>query len=444
MNRALTILLVLLAAAAAVFLFVFEPRLKSTREHEATKDYVLNFDPSAIRGIRIASGDDGFELEIRDGSWRIGPKPKDFASPQKVAELLKAAGSLRVHDVIPAGQAGDLDDFGLEKPRSQLDLVGDGQETVYFGKEAAGEGRIYVRRGDSNDVFIVGDELQRLAFRSPQEFRDPRLTNLSADRIDRFSIRRGTVELALERGGRGWEIVRPLHAKADDSAVDKLLDSLLALKIEAFVADDVNDLSAHGSAEPRAELTLHVDGESRPLALRIGTDVEGGKVLAQYTARDSVYHLPAKAWTLLQATPEALRDRRVAILNIDTVDAIRFDDGKKQTLYERAGDGWKSNGETLTDEEIEQRAGLLASARATEYLPLTEENLRKTGLDKPAMRIFFDAWLSENTPETTAGRHPVLALAVGRQESGKTYVRVNDDPEICVVPSVVPGEALKR
>ncbi|MGH8047491.1 MAG: DUF4340 domain-containing protein [Chthoniobacterales bacterium] len=442
MNRALTILLVLLTAGVAVFLFVFEPRLKNTREHEADREFVLHFDPTSIRGIRIASGDDEFEISLRDDAWRIGPKPKDFASLQKVSELLKAAGNLRVFDVIPANDMGgrNLDDFGLDNPKSHLDLVGDGEATVYFGKEAAGDGRVFVRRGDSNDIYIVSDELQGLAFRNPQDFRDRRLTNLTPDRIDKFTIKRGAGEIALERGGHGWEVVRPLRARADDAAVEKLLNEMLGMRIEAFVADEANDLSAFGLAEPRAELILNVDGSDRPLALRIGTPVAGKKVLAQYTARDSVYHLPERAWTALQIAPEALRDRRVAELNMDTVDAIRFNDGKKETLYERSGDGWKSGDRKLTDEEVSRQAGMLADAKVIEYLPLTDENLSKSGLDKPVTKIFFDAWLSENTPETTAGRHPVLVLSVGKQEAGKAYVRVNDDPEICVIPSVASGE----
>jgi hypothetical protein len=439
-NRAITILLVLLAAAAAVFIFVFEPRLKSTREHEATRDFVLNFDPSSIRGIRITAGDDDFELSLQDDSWRVGPKPKDYASLQKITELLKAAGNMRVFDVIPEKQMGghDLDDFGLDKPKSHLDLIGDGEESVYFGKEAAGDGRVYVRRGDSNDIFIVSDELQRLAFRDPKEFRDRRLTNLTPDRIDKFTIKRGAGELSLERGGHGWEIVRPLRARADGPAVEKLLNELLGLQIQGFVADEANDLSAYGLSEPRAELILNVDGEVRPLALRIGSAVDGKKIVAQYTGRDSVYHLPERAWTGLQIGPDALRDRRVADLNIDTVDAIRFDDGAKEKVFERDGAGWKSSGEKLSDEQVARQAGMLTGAKVIEYLPLTDENLKKSGLDKPVVKIFFDAWLSENTPETTAGRHPVLVLSIGKQEGGKAWLRVNDDPEICVVPSVQP------
>ncbi len=80
---------------------------------------------------------------------------------------------------------------------------------------------------------------------------------------------------------------------------------------------------------------------------------------------------------------------------------------------------------------------MLTEAKVLEYLPLTTENLRKSGLDHPVGTIAFDAWLSENTPETTAGRHPVVTFAIGRRDGDKAYLRVDENPEICVIPASV-------
>jgi hypothetical protein len=441
MSRVGTILLVLLAAAAAVFLFVVEPHWKSTREIAETRDRVLHFDPASVQGIRVATGDDGYELSRREDGWWIGPKPKDVASAKMVGQLLEAAATLRVFDVIQASElrdGRDLDDYGLEKPKSQLDLVGDGEPALYFGKEAAGEGRIYVRKSNSGDVYVVSDELQRLAFRNAQDFRERRLTNLTPDRIDKFAIKRGGGEIALERGAHGWEIVRPLSARADDAVVEKLLGQLLGLQILDFVADDSDDLRSYSPGGPRAELVLQVEDNPRPIALRIGPDADANgtkAVLAQFTARDSIYHLPAKAWTLLQLNPDDLRDRRLLDLNLDTVDAIRLRDGAKERTIQRDGDDWKSAGRPLKDEVVERVVRNLASAKVLRYLPLTEENLRKTGLEKPMREIAFDAWLSENTPETTAGRRPVVTISVGTPMKDGIPVRIDDAPEICVIPS---------
>ncbi len=441
MTRLGTILLLVLALAAAAFLWLVEPRWKSTREEEASRGTVLRLDPAAIRGIRVVAGNDGFELTRKENGWWIGPKPRDLASVEEVAKLLNAATSLEVSDHIRAEDlrgSRALDDYGLETPRSQIDFVGDGQATLYFGKDAAADGRIYVRRADSRDVYVVSDELQRLAFRNAQEFRERRLTNLAPDDIEKFTIKRAGGEITLEHGAHGWEIARPFRARADDAAVEKLLKELLGLKILDFVADESDDLSAYGLGEPRAEWIFQVENEARPIALRVGADVNrtGDKaLLAQLTARDSVYHLPESAWSLAQTSPDDLRDRHLVALNLDTVDAIRVSDGAKNLTLQRSGEAWQADGRTVPADAVKRLADALSGARVNSYLPLTSENLHQTGLDQPQAEIHFDAWLSENTPEETSGRHPIATLTVGRRDGEKLYVRVGENPEICVVPA---------
>jgi hypothetical protein len=441
MSRLGTILLLVLAVAAAAFLWLVEPRWKSTREEETTRGTVLNLDPGAIRGIRVTTGNDGFDLTLKENSWWIGPKPKDVASPQEVAKLLNAAANLQASDHIRAENlhgAHALDDYGLENPRSQIDFTGSGKTTLYFGKDAAADGRIYVRRADSRDVYVVSDELQRLAFRNAQDFRDRRLTNLAPDDIEKFTIKRAGGEIALEHGAHGWEIVRPFHARADDDAVEKLLKGVLGLGIIDFVADESDDLSAYGLGEPRVEWIFQVENEARPVALRVGGEASqsGGKaVLAQLTSRDSVYHLPESAWTLAQTSPDDLRDRHLLELNLDTVDAIRIRDGAKNLTLKRNGDNWQLDGHDTPADAVQRLADALSGARVLSYLPLTAENLRQTGLDQPQAEIHFDAWLSENTPEETSGRHPIATVTLGHQDGDRVYVRVDENPEICVVPA---------
>lgn len=448
MSRLGTILLLVLALATAAFLWLGAPRWKSTREEETTRGTVLNLDPSAIRGIRVTTGNDGFDLTLKENGWWIGPKPKDVASPQEVAKLLNAAANLQASDHIRAEDLRGthaLDDYGLENPRSQIDFTGNGMTTLYFGKDAAADGRIYVRRADSRDVYVVSDELQRLAFRNAQDFRDRRLTSLAPDDIEKFTIKRAGGEIALEHGAHGWEIVRPFHARADDEAVEKLLKGVLGLGIIDFVADESDDLSAYGLGEPRAEWIFQVENEARPVALRVGGEAaqSGGKaVLAQLTSRDSVYHLPGSAWTLAQTSPDDLRDRHLLELNLDTVDAIRIRDGAKNLTVKRTGDNWQLDGRDTPADAVQRLADALSSARVLSYLPLTPENLRQTGLDQPQAEIHFDAWLSENTPEETSGRHPIAAITVGRQDGDRVYVRVDENPEICVVP-VAAVDALR-
>lgn len=441
MSRFWTIFLVLLALGAAAFLFLVEPGWESTREHLATRDVVLTVDPLSIRAIRVISGDDGFELERKDDGWHVGPKPKDLASPDAVARLLAATSALRVYDAVRADEVQSgrrLDDFGLEKPRSRIEVEADRKTTIFFGKDAAGDNRIYVRRDGSDDVYVVDDALQRLAFRNADDFRDRRLSAIAPDRVDRFSIKRDDGEIALERGSRGWNLVKPLRARADSAAVDRLLGEMLGLPILKFVADESNDLGAFG-ARPRAEIVFQLDDEERPVALRLaGAPESGGNVLAQFTARDSVYELPAKAWQALQVTPDQLRDRRLLDLNLDTVDAIRLRRGDRERVLTRDGEGWRDErGVEIAASQMEKFSQALLGAKVERYLPLTDAARREAGIGAPEGSITFEALLSENTPETTAGRRVVARVEIGRREGDNVFVRVNDEPEIAVIPAAV-------
>ncbi len=448
MSRAGTIILLTLVVLVAGFLFVVEPRLTSTRENLATRDFVLDFDPANVDGVRIVSGDSAVEIRRKGDGWWLGPQPKDRAAPGKVRQILEAAQNLRVTDVIRAGELGrnlELGDLGLAEARYEIDLLGDGDPSIVFGREASREGRVYVRKTDGQDVYIVSDDLQRLAFVNPRELRDRRLTDLSPNDIERFSVKLGTGEIAVERTARGWQIVKPLAARADAGKVNAFLAPLLDTTILDFIADESDDLSAYGLAEPRAEVVLEIEDDNRPQALRVGNpakSADGADVLvAQFTARDSVYHLPARTWDALQITPEALRDRRLLDLNLDTIDRLLVRNGGDEIDLKRTETEWLEGDRVVAESRVATLVDTLSASEVKTYLPLDSRTESEAGLKAPQGEIRFDAWVSENTPESVAGRHPVTKLTVGKVSDGFAWVRVDDDPEICVVPAA-PVKAL--
>ncbi len=444
MSRWGTVLLVLLAVAAGVFVFGIEPRLTSSREREAGRDFVMNLDAGAITGLRIVTGDDVVELTRKPDGWTVGPRPRDRAATVLVLGLLQELTTLEVldrvaADDIDAGRA-ELDDYGLDSPKSEIEVIGGAGGRLLFGKEAVGDGRIYVRRGDSEEVFVVRDALQKLAFRRAKDFRDPVLTALTVSQIDRFVLKTAAGEVEVARSLSGWEIVRPLRARAGGEAVEKFLEPILRARIEEFVADESDDLSAFGLSEPRAEVIFYANGEKRPLALRFGGEAADGKsVIVQSTARDSVYRLPIAVWDQLGVQPDDLRDRRLVDVNLDTIDRIRIgSDGESKELV-RAGDGWRLGDEAFEESDVVQRVAKLTGARVIEYRPVTREELAAGGFGAPVGVVEFDAWLSENTPESARGRFPVRRVTVGKVEGDRAWVRVDDEPEIAVIDAAALG-----
>lgn len=194
MSRWPTILLAVLAVGAVVFLAIYEPLTRSPRERDISLLYggVLPLDPTKVQKIRIISGDSDVELRRRGNGWQLGEKSKDRADTAAVERLLQTAAQLSFFDRIDGRELPsdkDWNEYGLKNPKRRIEFEGGEKLTLYLGKDGASEDRLYVRTGDSRDVYLVSDQILRQAFRPAGDFRDRRLTDLMPAQIDRLIIR---------------------------------------------------------------------------------------------------------------------------------------------------------------------------------------------------------------------------------------------------------------
>src|SRR5947199_10584667 len=83
--------------------------------------------------------------------------------------------------------------------------------------------------------------------------------------------------LELQKKADHWEIVKPLHARADDQQVGDMLAQITTARIQQFVADDRGDLHPYGLAEPRGALTVFADNDKQGQTLQIGSVPEKEK-----------------------------------------------------------------------------------------------------------------------------------------------------------------------
>lgn len=442
MSRVLTILLGVLALGAIIFLAIYEPLTRSRREFDmAAKDgAVMSLDPSRVKEIRIVSADNSIVLKRRGNGWQLGLKSKDRADTALVNQLLKTAAGLQFFDRVDSREIRDdkaMSDYGLRTPKRKIEFEGDGTVTLFFGKDAAKEGRLYVRSDKSRDIFLVDAELLNLAFGEASNFRDRRLTDLSPEQVDRFVIRRAGGEIELLRDATGWRVGKPIHAMADAQKVDDYLKKLLNLQILEYVGEDTGDLSVYGLAEGQNEISLFADGSDRHQTLRLGTD-KSGVLFGQFTARDSVYRVPPETEELLQATPDALRDRRLLPLNLDTVDLIKVRTPEREFSLRRQGDGWELiEGESrrpASAAAVRNLADAVSVAKVADYVPMISGKPADYGLSPAEREVEFLSVLSENTPEARVGEQSIERLAFGKTLDGKVFVRQGEAPEVMSVP----------
>jgi hypothetical protein len=444
MKTKTTLLLLIVAVAVAAWIKFYESKGPNTDEAKRLAGNVVNFERDALEGIVIQNGDDRVELRKQDQKWRLEAPFKDQADRGVVENLIADLDGWQKFDSIPAKEIeknkGLLEEYGLTKGKLRLKLVGkDAPPEITFGNDAALQGKMYVRVGEGGEVVIAAQSVRNDIAKKPEDFRDKKLTDLTAMQVVRALVKTAAGEIELEKKAEHWEISKPLRARADDQKINDLLAQVTTAQIQQFVAEDRGDLRPYGLAEPRGSVTLFAADDKTGQTLQIGTvpEKEKEQVYVRFTARNAVYTLPKKIEELLALKPADLRDRHLVRIDTNILDRITIEAaGKAKTVLARKEESWtiaSRNDQPANSSEVNRLLDLLKVEQVTKFVEDVASDLPKYGLDKPPLQVTFSSFASENTPESTAGEHPFATIAFGKVEGDNVFARLGDEPFIVAV-----------
>jgi hypothetical protein len=443
MNWRTTSVLLIVAVALGLFIKFYESKRPDTEEAQRQAQNVVNFSRDKIDGITIQNGDDKIELRRYDQKWRLEVPVKDQADSLAVDNLLSDLESWQKDTTIPAKEIdadkNKLVEYGLNKPKLRLKLNGNGAPAeIWFGKDAALEGKMYVRLENSKDTFLVPQSIKKEIEKKADEFRDKKLTDLTATQVSKLVIKIAAGEMELQKKGEHWEIVKPLRARADDQKVGDLIAQITTARIQQFVADDRGDLHPYGLAEARGSVTLFGLDDKQGQILQIGTAPEKEKeqVYVRFSPRSFVYTLPKKIESVLDTKPNDLRDRHLVRFEKNILDRITIDSAGKKVVLARKNENWtmaSRNNAPANASEAHRLIDTLNNEQVTKFVEDVASNLPKYGLDKPQLQLTLSSFASENTAETQAGEHPFATIAFGKVEGDNVYARIGDEPFVVAV-----------
>src|SRR5881409_1187566 len=225
MNWRNTLILALIALAGFAYFRFFEMKQPSTEEAKRQAQNVVTFDRNKINGIVIQNGDEKVEMRRSDNRWRLEAPIKDQADGSSIENLLSDLENWQKDATISAKEIeadkNKLNEYGLNKPKLRLKLIGqDRPPEILFGKDAALEGKMYVRFENSKETFLAGQSVRKDIDKKPEEFRDRKLTDLITAQVSRVILKTPAGEMDLQKKGDHWEIVKPLRARADDQKIN--------------------------------------------------------------------------------------------------------------------------------------------------------------------------------------------------------------------------------
>ena len=457
MNWRTTLILAVVVLGVFAYLRFFEMKQPSTEEARRQAQNVVNFDRSKVDGIIIQNGDEKIEIRRRDNKWRLETPIKDQADGALVENLLSDLETWQKEGTIPAkdieADKSKLNEYGLNRPKLKLKLIGsDRPPEILFGKDAALEGRMYVRFENSKETFLARQSVKKDIDKKAEEFRDKKLTDVANAQVRRIALKTPAGEMELEKKGEHWDIVKPLRARANDEKVGDLIAQITTARIQQFVADDHGDLRPYGLAEPRGSITLFsqegrkdqnveiadsikVFGqEDKGQMLQIGSvpEKEKDQIYVRFAPRGAVYTLPKKIEEALNTKPADLRDYHLVRIDTNVLDRITIDvPGKGKTVLARKDGNWtvaNRNNAPADSRAVRRLIDTLQNERVTKFVEDVASNLPKYGLDKPSLQLTFSSFASENTAETKAGEQPFATLAFGKEDGDNVYARLTDEP----------------
>ena len=462
MNWRTTLVLAAIALAVFAYFRFFELKHPSTEEAKRQAQNVVKFDRTKIDGVIIQNGDEKIEIRRRDNKWRLETPIKDQVDSSLIENLFSDLESWQKDATISAKEIdadkSKLNEYGLNKPKLKLKLIGqDRPPEILFGKDAALEGKMYVRLEDSKETFLAGQSIKKDIDKKPQEFRDRKLTDLSTAQVSRLVLKTTAGEMELQKKSDHWDIMKPLRARANEQKVGDLIAQVTSARIQQFVADDHGDLNAYGLAEPRGSITLFGPEEKKDQKVEIGGSIkvfgqedkgqvlqigavpqkEKDQVYVRFAPRGFVYTLPKRIEEILNTKPDDLRDHHLVRIDTNVLDRITIDaPGKGKTVLARKGDDWTIASRKNTPAnsgQVRRFIDTLQNEQVTRFVEDVASNLPKYGLDKPQLQLTFSSFASENTAETRAGEQAFATVAFGKVDGDNVYARLADEPFVVAV-----------
>src|SRR5436305_14356759 len=187
------ILAIVALDGVSYFKFIEMKRL-STEEARRQSQNMLNFDRTKIDGIVIQNGDQKIEMRRRQNKWRLETPIKDQADGALVETLLSHLENWKRDGTIAAKEINadksKLAEYGLNNPKLKLKLLGhERPPEILFGKDAAMEGKMYVRFQNSKETFVAAQSVKKDIDKKPEEYRAKTLTDLSTTQVRRIDLK---------------------------------------------------------------------------------------------------------------------------------------------------------------------------------------------------------------------------------------------------------------
>jgi hypothetical protein len=396
--------------------------------------------PLAVTGIQISPRDAAEICAVNtNGAWFLTQPVAYPAQASAIEALLAALQKLKPAVSITPAEVSQTHNansqFGFDSPAVSLVVEsGDERREILVGNKTAPGDQVFVRVVGRNGVFVTDVGWLKFIPQSAGDWRDTALVG-DISTCDSVLLTNGTQIVELRRNPENhlWQMVRPLHARANGDYIAVALQNLQTAQVSHFVTDNSNaDLSAFGLQPAGLDLWLE-RGSNVLTALHLGkasTNVSA-EVFAQREGWNTVLTTPEKPLAAWFGQPNNFRDPYLFELTAPVAEIEMIGPGTNHFVLRRLDtNGWTIPGETfpVDDGSVQSFIQTLANLRVSRFVKdvATAANLPAYGLATPSRQII----LRSAAGDTNA---VIAQLVFGAATTNEVFVRRTDENPVYAI-----------
>ena len=451
-----TIILLIIAAIGAAYIFLYDRKQYRTEEWVQRQQMALpDYKIGQINKIELKKETGSIVLESTDNvRWKMLQPLQLRADGAEVKDILSQFEFLRKVGTIKESETANfsLGNYGLDKPQIIVNLwmkesailkgteVTTGAESKYTinigDRLAAGQNTVYINIEGSNDVIVVAAKLLEKIDKGIIDLRNKWAFEYDIDAVERIRIQSGSKEpIVCSRADQHWWVTQPVSDRGDTARIRDILSELKNLKIAKadYVSDKEEDIARHGLDEPRLTISIgSTEGDAQSLLLGHGLD---DKIYAKRDDESSIFFVHDIVLSDLDLEGNDLRDKQ--LLRFDSIGTYGIEKVELEypdttlTMIKTEQYDWMitSPTEILADRDtIRKFVERIKDLQIQLYEDDSGKNFDKYGLDDSSIGVSVFRKIGE-------GETVKFMIGDSDPDGGLCYVRKDGEDAVYSVPT---------
>ena len=178
------------------------------------------------------------------------------------------------------------------------------------------------------------------------QLRDKRVADFDLDTVRKIEITRGDARVVTEAFSDEWRLTYPVNDRADNAAVQKLINRLHTAEFTRVVAEESPGRGHYGLENPTLTVSIFDGDQAKKGTVTIGRRRDGGRFppfFAAFSASPMVFLVDSTFVADMRKTASDLRFKRIFAFDAAGVDRLRlaYRGRVVECVRDDSGDAWQ-------------------------------------------------------------------------------------------------------